>query len=98
MSHALGDDLLQPGIERDGAQVALLVLEGFDAEGNRVAEAASSPVTDPATREVRMLSGQSIKVPIKIKEGFNGRIELRAAHPGTGEIFATLKLTTDFHH
>jgi len=74
------------------------ILEGFDTSGNKVAEAASSPVTDAATREVRMLSGHSIKVPIKINEGFNGRIELRAVHPGTGEIFATLKLTTDFHH
>ena len=27
-----------------------------------------------------------------------GADELRAAHPATGEIFATLKLTTDFHH
>ena len=74
------------------------VLEGFDSTSKKVAEAASSPVTDPATGEVRMLRGQSIKVPIRINEGFNGSIELRATHPGTGEIFATLKLATDFHH
>jgi hypothetical protein len=47
---------------------------------------------------VHILGGQSIKVPIRIQEGFNGTIELRAAHPATGEIFATLKLVTDFHH
>ena len=74
------------------------VLEGFNSAGKKVAEAASSPHADPATGEVRMLGGQSIKVPIRIQEGFNGYIELRAAHPATGEIFATLKLTTDFHH
>jgi hypothetical protein len=74
------------------------VLEGFNSAGKKVAEAASSPHADPATGEVRMLGGQSIKVPIRIQEGFNGSIELRAAHPATGEIFATLKLTTDFHH
>lgn len=74
------------------------VLEGFDSSGKKVAEAASSPVTDPATGEVRMLPGQSLKLPIRIQEGFNGRFELRAAHPGTSEIFATLKLSTDFHH
>ena len=96
---------LRPSVEvslpaRDlfGPTEVAFVLEGFDPEGNKVAEVASNPVTDPATREVRMLNGQSTKVPIKIKEGFNGRIELRAAHPATGEIFAILKLTTDFHH
>jgi hypothetical protein len=74
------------------------VLEGFDSTGKKVAEAASSPHADPATGEVRMSGGQAIKVPIRIQEGFNGAIELRAAHPTTGEIFATLKLATDFHH
>lgn len=74
------------------------VLEGFDSAGNKKAEAASSPHTDPATGEVRISGGQSIKVPVRIEEGFNGLIELRAAHPATGEIFATLKLATDFHH
>lgn len=74
------------------------VLEGFDSSGKKVAEAASSPHADPATGEVRMFGGQSIKVPIRIHEGFNGIFELRAVHPASGEIFATLKLTTDFHH
>jgi hypothetical protein len=84
-------DLFQP------ADVSF-VLEGFDLDGRKVAEVASSPLADPATGEVRMLRGQSIKVPIRILEGFNGQIELHAAHPSTGEIFATLKLATDFHH
>ena len=87
-----------PGSDLFGPADVSFVLEGFDAAGKKVAQAASSPVTDPATGEVRMLRGQSIKVPIRIEETFNGSFELRAAHPGTGEIFATLKLTTDFHH
>ncbi|MEQ2006269.1 MAG: PglZ domain-containing protein [Limisphaerales bacterium] len=87
-----------PGSDLFGPADVSFVLEGFDSTSKKVAEAASSPVTDPATGEVRMLRGQSIKVPIRIQEGFNGRFELRAAHPGTGEIFATLKLITDFHH
>lgn len=84
-------DLFQPA-------EASFVLEGFDATGKKVAEAASSPHADPATGEVRIVSGQSLKVPIRIQDGFNGLIELRAAHPATGEIFATLKLATNFHH
>jgi hypothetical protein len=84
-------DLFQPA-------EATFVLEGFDSTGKKVAEAASSPHADPATGEVRMFGGQSIKVPIRIQVGFNGTFELRAAHPATGEIFATLKLATDFHH
>jgi hypothetical protein len=84
-------DLFQPA-------EASFILEGFDATGKKVAEAASSPHADPGTGEVRIVSGQSIKVPIRIQEGFNGLIELHAAHPATGEIFATLKLATNFHH
>jgi hypothetical protein len=84
-------DLFQPA-------EASFVLEGFDPTGKKVAEVASSPYADSATGEVRIFGGQSIKVPIRIQEGFNGAIELRAAHPVTGEIFATLKLATDFHH
>jgi hypothetical protein len=96
---------LRPGVEVSlpsndlfGPAEVSFFLEGFDADGKKVAQAASSPVTDPATGEVRMLRGQSIKVPIRIEETFNGQFVLRAVHPGTGEIFATLKLTTDFHH
>lgn len=74
------------------------VLEGYGADGKKVAEVASSPVVDPATGDVRMVPGQSLKVPIRIHEGFEGRLELRAIHPETGEIFATLTLSTDFHH
>ena len=87
-----------PGSDLFGPREVSFVLEGFDANGKKMAHAASSPVTDPATGEVRMFSGQSIKVPIRIEEKFNGQFDLRAAHPGTGEIFATIKLTTDFHH
>jgi hypothetical protein len=87
-----------PGNDLFGPAEASFFLEGFDANGKKVAQAASSPVTDPATGEVHMLRGQSIKVPIRIEESFNGQFVLRAAHPGTGEVFATLKLNTDFHH
>ena len=87
-----------PGSDLFGPAEVSFVLEGFDANGKKVAQTASSPVTDPATGEVRMSRGQSIKVPIRIDEKFDGQFTLRAAHPGTGEIFATLKLTTDFHH
>lgn len=74
------------------------VLHGYGKANKLVAEAASSPLTDPATGEVTIQRGHSIKVPIRIQEEFTGSIELRAEHPGTGEIFAILKLTTDFHH
>jgi hypothetical protein len=84
-------DLFQPA-------ETTFVLEGFDSTGKKVAETASSSHADPVTGEVRVLGGQSIKVPIRIQEGFNGIMELRATHPATGQILATLKLTTNFHH
>ena len=87
-----------PGSDLFGPPDVSFVLEGYDSAGKKVAEVAPSPVTDTATGEVRMVRGQSIKVPIRIQEGFNGPLELRAVHPGTGELFATLRLVTDFHH
>jgi hypothetical protein len=73
------------------------VLEGVAPDGRKVATAAPSPLTDPATGEVRINAGQSIKVPISIQEDFEGTFELRAKHPSTGEIFATLELTLESH-
>jgi hypothetical protein len=74
------------------------VLQGFDSGGRKVADVASNPNADAATGQVQMAAGQSIKVPIRIEEGFDGSFELRAANPGTNEIYATLTLSTDFHH
>ena len=73
------------------------VLEGVAPDGRKMATAAPSPLTDPATGEVRINAGQSIKVPISIQEDFEGTFELRAKHPSTGEIFATLELTMESH-
>jgi hypothetical protein len=87
-----------PGSDLFGPAEVSFVLEGIAPDGQKVAKAAASPVTDPATGEVRMQRGQALKIPIRIQEGFSGNIELRAVHPQTGETFATLKLTTDFHH
>ena len=81
-----------------GPTEVAFVLEGFDSTGKKIAEAASSPMTDASTGQVRVLAGKSVKIPIRIQEEFNGPFELRASHPETGEIFATLKLATDFHH
>lgn len=74
------------------------VLEGFDAAGTKVAETASSPFADPATGMVRIARGQSIKLPVRVSEGFSGQLTLRAVQPATGEIFASIKLVSDFHH
>jgi hypothetical protein len=87
-----------PSSDLFGPAHVSFVLDGFDSTGKKVAQSASGPMTDPATGMVQILRGQSIKVPIRIEENFSGSFELHATDPGTGEIFAILKLATDFHH
>jgi hypothetical protein len=87
-----------PGSDLFGPAEVRFLLEGRDAKEKKVADAAPSLAVDPATNEVTIHSGQALKVPIRVDEGFSGSFVLRAINCETGEIYGKLKLETDFHH
>jgi hypothetical protein len=91
-------EISYPEADLFGPAEVRFLLEGFDSTGLRIAEAAPSPNVDAGTKEVTIAPAKAIKVPVKIKEGFEGVFELRAVNRETGEIYAKLKLATDFHH
>ena len=91
-------EISMPTTDLFALEELVFALEGYTAKGVKVASAGISPAADAGTGELRMSSGQSHKVPIRIDEGFEGEFELRATNPSTGEIYSTLKLKTDFHH
>jgi hypothetical protein len=81
-----------------GPSEVRFLLEGFNRKGEKIAEATASPAVNAGTKEVAIGRAKAIKVPIRIEEGFEGDFELRAINRETSEIYATLKLATDFHH
>lgn len=91
-------EISYPETDLFGPVEVRFLLEGFDSTGKKIAEAAASPNVDAGTKEVAIAQAKAIKVPIKIEEGFEGEFELRAINRETAEIYATLKLATDFHH
>jgi hypothetical protein len=91
-------EISYPETDLFGPTEVRFLLEGFDATGKKIAEAAASPNVDAGTKEVAIAQAKAIKVPIRIEEGFEGKFELRAVNRQTAEIYATLKLATDFHH
>ncbi len=71
-------------------------LEAYDAQGNLVGEASSCPHLNPATRLVQIKAGETIKVPLRMEEEFQGAFEVRAIDPRTQVNHSTLKLKTDY--
>jgi hypothetical protein len=69
-----------------------------DSNGVTVGEAASSSAVDPVSREINLERGKAIKVPLRLKEGFEGEFKVTASDPSTGASYATIKLKTEFHH
>ncbi len=90
-------ELGYPIAELFGPASVTLLLQGLDKSGNVVAEAGTSQNVDPATREIHLERGKAIKVPIRLKEGFEGPFRVVALDPVTGTTHATVNLTTDFH-
>jgi hypothetical protein len=91
-------EISYPESDLFGPPEARFLVEGFSTKGDRVAEVAPSPNVDIGTKEIAIARGEAIKVPIKMKEGFEGAFEIRAMNRETGEIYTKLKLTTDYHH
>jgi hypothetical protein len=91
-------ELSYPAADLFGPASVRLLLQGLDKSGKIVGEAASSAVVDPISREINLERGKAIKVPLRLKEGFEGAFQVVAIDPVTGTTFATIKLETAFHH
>lgn len=91
-------ELSYPAADLFGPASVRLLLQGMDKSGKVVGEAASSAVVDPVSREINLERGKAIKVPLRLKEGFEGAFQVAAVDPVTGTTFATIKLETAFHH
>jgi hypothetical protein len=93
-----GMELAYPAADLFGPASVRLVLLAVDPNGTTVGEAASSASVDPVSREINLERGKAIKVPLRLKEGFEGEFKVIATDPATGAAYATIKLKTDFHH
>lgn len=91
-------ELAYPAADLFGPASVRLVLLAVDDAGTTVGEAASSAAVDPVSREINLERGKAIKVPLRLKEGFEGDFKVNATDPATGAAYATVKLKTDFHH
>lgn len=91
-------ELSYPAADLFGPASVRIVLIAKDVAGNVVGEAGSSAVVDPNSREINLDRGKAIKVPLRLKEGFEGEFQVIAADPATGASYATIKLKTEFHH
>ncbi len=85
------DDLFGPASVR-------LLLQALDKSGKIVGQAAASALVDPASREIHLERGKSIKIPLRLTEGFEGECKVVAIDPASGATYATIKLETAFHH
>jgi hypothetical protein len=91
-------ELAYPAADLFGPASVRVLLQAIDKAGRVVGEAASSVAVDPATREINLERGKAIKLPLRLKEGFEGEFKVIAADPTTGAAYATVKLKTDIHH
>ena len=67
-----------------------------EAGGASVGEPSPSAYTDPATGLARVGSGDTVKVPLRLRNDFEGAFTVRATDPNTGVTFAELPLRTDY--
>lgn len=91
-------ELSYPAADLFGPASVRMVLIAKDLAGNVVGEAGSSAAVDPSSREINLDRGKAIKVPMRLKEGFEGEFQVIATDPATGASYATIKLKTEFHH
>lgn len=91
-------EMAYPAGDLFGPANVRVVLQALDREGKVVGEAASGAAVDPASREINLARGGAVKVPLRLKEGFEGGFKVVAADPATGATYASIKLATDFHH
>lgn len=91
-------ELCYPAEDFFGPSTVRLFLQAIERSGKVIGEAAPSAAVDPASREVVLERGKAIKVPLRLREGFEGEFKVVASDPQTGAPFAVLKLETAFHH
>jgi hypothetical protein len=63
---------------------------------DQVGEAAACEFVNPDTGMVTAMSGQAIRVPLKMMDTFQGRFQVRALDPSTQLVHAVLDLETDY--
>lgn len=91
-------ELSYPASDLFGPSSVRLFIQGLNKKGEAIAQPAASALVDTTTGEVQLDRGKSIKIPIRIQEGFEGEFTVHATDPTSGLLYASLKLTTDFHH
>ncbi len=91
-------ELSYPANDLFGPANVRILLLASDNNGVTVGEAASSSAVDPVSREINLERGKAIKVPLRLKEDFEGEFKVTASDPSTGASYATIKLKTEFHH
>lgn len=91
-------ELAYPSSGLFGPPSVSIVLHAIDSNGVTVAAPAASLQVDPTTGEIHVNRGQALKIPLRIQKKFEGDITVQAVDLSSGIAYATLKLTTDFHH
>jgi len=91
-------ELAYPASDFFGPPSVRLVIQGVANKGEIVASPAASPSVDPTTGEIHLERGKALKIPIRMQEGFEGPFTVKALDPSSGLTFATIQLTTDYHH
>lgn len=91
-------ELSYPASDLFGPSSVRLTVRGFNKQGEAIAQPAASPLVDPTSGEVQLDRGKSIKIPIRIQEGFEGDFTVQASDPASGLLYASIKLSTAFHH
>jgi hypothetical protein len=91
-------ELSYPASDFFGPATVRLLLTAIDRKKETVGTAGSSKAVDTATGEVELERGKAIKVPLRLREGFEGAFTVIATDPSTGATYNSIKLETDFHH
>lgn len=73
-----------------------VLLEAHDAKGDVVGEAKAGGVVNPATGTLTLKPGEKVQVTVKMQMDFEGGFTVKALNPTTFEIYAQLKLATDY--
>ncbi|MBM4289136.1 MAG: PglZ domain-containing protein [Deltaproteobacteria bacterium] len=82
----------QRGIFEEEMEVALAAYDKKKVVG----EVIPGQHVNPATNRVKIRSGESLKVPLRMDEDFQGAFEVKATDPETGVILDSIKLRTDY--
>jgi hypothetical protein len=91
-------ELAYPASDFFGPPSVRLIIQGINNKSDIVASTATSPSIDPTTGEIHLERGKALKIPIRIQEGFEGTFTVKALDPSSGITYATVELTTDYHH